>query len=132
MRALCAAEAQTQPMLMGVSGDCCEITSGQAGVTDCPKVVPCRGGNATLAAFLVTRPPFGYIGSGWLYCDSGDNPPKHHWDPLWDLDTGVPLELCSERNPAVFSRRWSGGHAELDCNTGVGLLDFKLKVTTTA
>jgi hypothetical protein len=132
MRLLCSAESQKRPLLMGVAGNCCELPSagdsGSASAGRCDKLVSCnRGGNHTLAAFLVTRPPFGYIGAGWLYCDSVGSPSKHLRDPLWNLNTGTPLEGCMEHAPGVFSRRWSGGLASLDCNTGDTLLDFAMK-----
>ena len=72
-----------------------------------------------LAAFLITRGPYSYIGYGW---NGGPLPP---WDPLWDVyDVGVPTGTCTQTAPGVFARSWSRGTATLDCNTWVAVLDF--------
>lgn len=98
MRALCEPGTQGRSMLMGYSG-------------------PARAGplNQSLAAFLVTRPPVGFFGSRWQ--DDG-------WDPLFDLDVGEPAGLCVESPQGVFSRQWSRGLAQLDCNDFSAVLDF--------
>ncbi len=75
------------------------------------------GSNATLAAFLVARSPMAYIG---FQQNSGDS----SWSPLFELDVGAPLGLCAEGPEGVFSRAWSQGVAELDCNTWSGRLPF--------
>ena len=113
MRQLCAPAQQHWPMLMNAGG-----------------------GNTTLAAFLITRPPHGFIGysvedSRPPACPgrvSADDPqPWQCWDPLFDLDVGQPLGLCREESPGVFARAWSRGTARLDCNTFAATLDFRLK-----
>ena len=51
----------------------------------------------TMAAFLITRPPVGFIGS--YIMRGGFNPfPPHHssFNPLFLLDVGEPLGLCTE------------------------------------
>ena len=100
MRALCAPGAQGRSMFMGYSG-------------------PARAGplNQSLAAFLVTRPPVAFFGSRWQ--DDG-------WDPLFNLDVGEPTSLCVEDPPGVFSRAWTKGSAQLDCNEYTATLDFPL------
>lgn len=75
------------------------------------------GSNATLAAFLVARSPLAYIG---FQQESNDN----SWSPLFELDVGIPLGLCSEGPAGVFTRNWSKGTAEIDCNTWNGTLPF--------
>ena len=75
------------------------------------------GSNATLAAFLVARSPMAYIG---FMQNSGDS----NWSPLFELDVGTPLGLCAEGPDGVFSRGWSQGVAEIDCNTWSGRLPF--------
>jgi hypothetical protein len=127
MRSLCLPAMQRKPMLMGVSGNCCEYDPSGNKQSGCPKLVQCHGGNATLAIFLVTRPPFAYLGTGWQGCDSAGSQSKHAWDPLYDMFTGSPLELCTERDPGVFSRKWSGGSASFNCNTGESVLDFRIR-----
>jgi len=85
-----------------------------------PLMMSAAGGNTSLAAFLVVRPPYGYIGYGWHGCGAHyDN-----WNPLFELDVGEPLENCTEINPGVFSRKWSKGKASLDCNAFTATLDF--------
>ena len=71
--------------------------------------------NQTLAAFLVGRPPVAYLGGRLHDAD---------WSPLFALDVGSPLGLCEERTPGVFSRAWSNGVAQLDCNTWQARLPF--------
>jgi hypothetical protein len=79
----------------------------------------------TMAAFLITRPPVGFIGSYKLRDDPNPFPPHHNaHDPLFDLDVGEPLELCSEVSPLIFQRKWSKGVAALDCNTYEATLAF--------
>ena len=79
----------------------------------------------TMAAFLVTRPPLGYVGS-YLMRGPGEGGPAHGsaFSPLFSLDVGVPLELCTEAAAGVFQRRWSNGVAALDCNTYEATLPF--------
>ena len=52
--------------------------------------------------------------------------PAQTWDPLFALDVGEPLDLCSESkdHPMVFSRTWTKGVASLDCNTYTASLPF--------
>jgi hypothetical protein len=73
--------------------------------------------NTTLAAFLIGRGPVAYLGWGW---NGGPLPP---WDPLFDLDVGVPLGLCQVAGSS-FSRQWSKGSATLDCASWQATLDF--------
>ena len=123
MREYCRPARQELPMLMGLHGNCARLGyTGNAPLESCT-----RGTNFTLAAFLVVRPPHGYVGSGWLGCDALGKPPVHVWEPLFDLDVGEPAELCQERKPGVFSRTWSKGSAALDCNTLEPTLRFGLK-----
>jgi hypothetical protein len=89
--------------------------------------------NTTLAAFLITRPPFAYLGYSWQNC----GPPnvvgrvpgtvRDFWQPMFDLDVGVPTGLCTETSAGVFSREWTKGRATLDCNLFEAELKFELK-----
>ena len=97
MRALCLPEMQGKSMLMGFSHG--------------PDL------NQTLAAFLVSRPPVGFVGSRWQ--DSS-------WSPLFNMDVGQPLGLCQEGPAGVFTRQWSRGQAALDCNSWTAQLPFPL------
>jgi hypothetical protein len=73
--------------------------------------------NQSVAAFLIVRPPIGYLGWGWY---SNDN----DWDPIFLLQAGTPVGLCQEGPEGVFSRVWSAGTAVLDCNTWTADLPF--------
>ena len=98
MRNNCAAAIQDQPMLMKMDN-----TPSNA--------------NQTLAAFLIVRPPHGYLGWSW---ESGDE----KWNDLFYLQTGEPQGLCAEAPTGVFSRVWSAGTAQLDCNKWAAELPF--------
>jgi hypothetical protein len=75
-----------------------------------------------LAAFLVSRGPYGFIGYGWA---GGGSIHLPAWDPLWDAyDVGEPTGLCVESPSGVFSRTWSKGSASLDCSTWTATLNF--------
>jgi hypothetical protein len=87
----------------------------------CPAAgdVPCGDDprrRQTLAAFLVTRGPYAFIGSRNLRDSS--------WHPLFATDVGTPQGLCYESAPNVFARQWSKGVASLDCNTYTAGLPF--------
>ena len=59
-----------------------------------------------------------------MYAGVRDNAAADNWDPLFALDVGLPLALCSEGPTDVFSRRWSKGTAKLDCRYVVLVLDI--------
>jgi hypothetical protein len=63
-----------------------------------------------VAAFLLVRGPFSWIGFGWEGCDRNFSYP-----PELDLDVGEPLGLCEESAPNVWTRRWSGANVSLNC-----------------
>ena len=78
-----------------------------------------------IAAFLVSRGPFSYLGAPYALINRGD------WtDPLFRLhrlDSGVPTGECTESGTGgVFTRTWSGGTAKVDCNMATATLDFKM------
>ena len=71
-----------------------------------------------LAAFLIGRGPYAYVGYGW------NGGPLPSWDPMWDaFDVGVPTGLCVSSG-GVYSRTYSRGSASLDCNTWTATLSF--------
>lgn len=81
----------------------------------------------TMAAFLITRPPVGFIGS---YKLRGEGEPagagaSGYWSAYFELDVGEPTGLCDEVKEGVFQRKWTKGVAALDCNTYEATLDFK-------
>lgn len=73
--------------------------------------------NQTVAAFLITRPPIGFVGWGWESDDS-------KWNDIFLLQPGVPAGLCYQPKPGVYARKWSAGTAVLDCNKWVANLPF--------
>ena len=73
--------------------------------------------NQSVAAFLVVRPPHGYLGWG-VYSDD------RNWNDAFLLQAGELLGLCVELNSGMFVRTWSLGIAALDCNTWTAQLPF--------
>lgn len=57
------------------------------------------------------------IGWGW---ESDDR----QWNDIFYLQAGEPLGLCAEAPAGVFSRAWSNGVAQLDCNSWTATLPF--------
>jgi len=76
--------------------------------------------NQSIAAFLIVRPPHGWLGWGW---ESGGD---QQFDPMFLLNVGEPTGLCVEKPnaPGVFSRDWTKGTPVLDCNTWSAKLPF--------
>ena len=99
MRTFCAAEYQARPMLMHMS-------------VATPAIA-----NATLAAFLITRPPYAYLGYAWESNDANHS-------SLFYLDVGEPTALCAEGPAGVFARPYSLGTPRLDCNAFQAELPF--------
>lgn len=75
--------------------------------------------NQTVAAFLITRPPYAYLGWGW---ESDDR----NWNDLFWLQVGEPLNdnLCMETQEGIFSRIYTLGTVSLNCNTWTAILPF--------
>lgn len=99
MRTYCAVEYQARPMLLHMDA-----------------ASPATA-NASVAAFLITRPPYAYLGFAWESSDA-------NFSSLFYLQPGTPTSLCSEGPPGVFSRSWTAGLAALDCNRWVASLPF--------
>ena len=109
--------AQTSPILFSFSG---------------AKTKPLPSPVADLAAFLLTRGPYAWIGYQWIGCVSchlSPTDPKGLCDPTGayerppslDVDYGVPVGLCAETSrPGVFERAWTKAHVSFDCNTWRG------------
>lgn len=73
--------------------------------------------NQSVAAFLIVRPPIAYLGWGWYSNDE-------NWNEIFNLQAGEPTGGCVEETPGVFSRKWTGGTARLDCGAWVADLPF--------
>ena len=99
MRTYCAPLFQARPMLMHMS-------------VATPAVA-----NATLAAFLIARPPHAYLGFSWESSDANHS-------SLFYLAVGEPTALCAEGPAGVFARPWTLGTPRLDCNTFEAELPF--------
>jgi hypothetical protein len=74
--------------------------------------------NASLASFLVTRPPIAFLGYGW---ESDQR--KWRSEFLWAV--GEPIGSCVEVSAGVFSREWTYGNATIDCNKWVGYIPVR-------
>lgn len=73
-----------------------------------------QGWNLTIATMLLLRGPQAYlVPSGWQQTSSKS---PLLWSPSLELRVGTPLESCKEVAPNVFERRWTAGHARVDCN----------------
>lgn len=73
------------------------------------QAIDSRAFNQSLAAFLVTRSPWSFLGVSWVY-----------WTRqyLWSVGAPTPAgAICAEGPAGVFSRPWTHGVASLDCNT---------------
>lgn len=83
-----------------------------------------RDVNMSVAAFLVVRGPFSLITMSKAVIEGRNwSDPEYR---SYRLDTGTPTGACAEATPSVFSRKWSGGQATVDCTTGAATLDFAL------
>eukprot|EP00912_Choanoflagellata_sp_UC4_P001391 UC4_evm1s865 len=70
----------------------------------------------TLAAFLITRGPYAFIGGRGLR--------DENWHPIFATDVGEPLGLCHEIKTNFFERKWTKGTVGFDCNTYTAHLPF--------
>ena len=75
-----------------------------------------------LAAFLLLRGPYAYLGFGWSGCNVVTAFPA-----VLKTDLGAPQGFCSETAPGsgVFTRDWEKATVALDCNTYVGTVSPK-------
>lgn len=71
--------------------------------------------NQSIAAFLIVRGPVAYLGFAW---ESGND----QWHPSFLYNVGEPKSLCKEQTDGVFTRSWTYGVAQLDCNTFVAIV----------
>lgn len=90
----------------------------------CPWCGPSEHDSRTqdLAAFLLVRGPYAWIGSGWAgSCDGFMADP--YWPPALDADAGTPLTpYFNETAPGVFNRSWTGVAVGFDCTSWEGSL----------
>lgn len=75
-----------------------------------------------IAAFLLSRGEYAWLGHGWLGCSrTYQVPDQLNWD------YGEPTELCQETAPnsGVFTRDWTKATVQLDCNTWTPTITLK-------
>ena len=65
-----------------------------------------------LAAFLLVRGPYAWLGDGWQGCVGEPTP----LPPQVFLDYGVPVGNTTQAAPGVFTRQWSKAQVTFDCN----------------
>ena len=80
-----------------------------------------------LAAFLLIRGPYAYLGYNWNGCSftstpGGRNNQSWSFPDELDTDVGEPLGTCAETAPGsgVFERVWSRARVAFDCGAWVG------------
>ena len=77
-----------------------------------------------VAAFLLIRTEYAWLGYGWVGCGSTDM----YIDPrgtLLSREFGEPVERrCSETAPGVFTRKWSQATVSLDTNDNTAKFTF--------
>ena len=86
-----------------------------------PGPVPIAYPEQSLAAFLLVRGPYAWLGTGWLGC--------LRLPPVAGLgqDFGSPNGFCAETAPSsgVFTRDWSKATVQLDCNSFTATIKMK-------
>ena len=75
-----------------------------------------------LAAFLLLRGPYAFLGFGWSGCGN-----KVSFPAELGLDYGEPQGFCSETAPGsgVFTRAWTHADVALNCTSYVGTVTMK-------
>jgi len=78
-----------------------------------------------LAAFLLWRGDFAWLGTSWIGCGSQDF--AGAMPDALRADYGEPLALCAESAPGsgVFVREWSKASVSLDCAAWKGVINMK-------
>ena len=147
MKALCSASAPAAkqlPWLMHVfSGrglDADQFScQPKIGVVDCPKLPEME---QKIAAFLLGRGDYAYMGYSWAGCANGVKSPWNNsggtqfwapsrWSPTMAYDFGAPLEpSCREVSPGsgVFERKYAHRTVRLDCTDWTA--SFELNANT--
>ena len=74
-----------------------------------------------LAAFLIARGPYAWIGYGWIGCTT-----NYDFPDAWTVDYGMPLtDHFNMTAPSVYSREYSKATATFDCNEWKGTIEMK-------
>ena len=105
---------------------CAARSNESATIYGGPSTTDLKAANLTIAAFLVSRGPYSLINADVATIEGRDKSNPAY--AIFQLDVGVPLEVCHEAPAGVFSRKWSKGKAVVDCTAdggnGTGLLHF--------
>ena len=110
LRAWCAesSPAASQAILYGFTGTQDKTNSTPTGFAQ------------DLANVQLIRGDYAFLGYSWRGCDEPIFRP-----PELDLDYGVPLGLCAETAPGVFSRNFSRSTVTMDCASWTPTITFK-------
>ncbi len=85
-------------------------------------IVPWTAVAEDVAAFLIVRGPYAWIGSGWIGC--AESPASYPFPDEWRADYGEPLAPFT-RTGNTFSREWSKATATFDCDAWKGTVAMK-------
>lgn len=105
----------------------CAVPANESTLVFNPANGPAAQANMSLAAFLVARGPFSYIGGQQDHTYKTGIDGGNWSDPtfrIYRLATGKPTGACTESSMGVFTRSWSKGKATVDCATAKGALEF--------
>lgn len=80
------------------------------------------GWEQDLAAFLLLRGPYSFLGYGWV-----DTNAEYYWPPALSIDFGEATELCHETvlGSGVYTRDFTLSTVSLDCNTWTPTITMK-------
>jgi len=78
--------------------------------------------NEDLAAFLIARGPYAWLGYGWIGCIE-----SYEFPDEWTYDYGTPLTTYFNMTaPSVYSREYTKATATFDCTAWKGTVALKL------
>jgi hypothetical protein len=83
-----------------------------------------------VAAFLLVRGDYAWIGYDWIGCVTSQSPPPSSPDSLYyrppelDVDYGTPSARC-QQDGNVFTREYSHASVTFDCSTYKGSVTMK-------
>ena len=72
----------------------------------------------SLAAFLIIRPKYGWLGYGW-------ESDMRQWNDVFLYNVGEPKENICNIKDGIYSREWTYGQVTLDCNKWEGTVPHK-------
>eukprot|EP01084_Bolivina_argentea_P303780 524569_1 len=64
----------------------------------------------SLAAFLIVRPLYAWLGFGW-------ESDMKNWNDVFLYDVGLPKGNCNQVSNGVYQRLWSYGNVTIDCSS---------------